>query len=100
MYEKDSSDLNRIFDELFDLVDNKLGEKGNIAFESGATACVVYIQQEENDTYIYTANVGDTRAVLVKDNGEHERLSYDHKASDPAEAERVRLLYNLAVLKK
>ena len=93
MYEKDSSDLNRLFDELFDMVDAKLSEKGNIAFESGATACVVYVQQEENnETYIYTANVGDTRAVLVKENGEHERLSYDHKASDPAEAERVRLL--------
>ena len=38
---------------------------------------------------VYVANIGDTRAVLNK-NGLAERLSYDHKASDPAEIERVR----------
>ncbi len=38
---------------------------------------------------VYIANLGDTRAVLSK-NGMAERMSYDHKGSDPAEVERIR----------
>lgn len=38
---------------------------------------------------LYIANLGDTRAVLSK-NGVAERMSYDHRATDYAEVERVR----------
>ena len=38
---------------------------------------------------VYIANLGDTRAVLSK-NGLAERMSYDHRATDPSEVERVR----------
>ncbi len=34
--------------------------------------------------------MGDTRAVLITGPSTFERLSYDHKASDKAEADRVR----------
>lgn len=48
----------------------------------GTTACVAIIRREINHNVLYVANVGDTRAVLSK-NGVAERLSKDHKATDP-----------------
>ena len=47
----------------------------------GSTACVAVIRKEINHNVVYVANAGDTRAVLCK-NGQAERLSKDHKASD------------------
>ena len=38
---------------------------------------------------LYTANVGDTRAVLGQFGG-CKRVSYDHKGSDPSEVARVK----------
>lgn len=38
---------------------------------------------------LYMANVGDTRAVIGQ-GSTSKRVSYDHKASDPAEIERVK----------
>lgn len=38
---------------------------------------------------VYIANIGDTRAVLSK-NGMAERMSYDHRATDQSEVERIR----------
>lgn len=50
--------------------------------QCGATACVGIVRREGNHNVVYVANAGDTRAVLSK-NGTAERLSKDHKASDP-----------------
>ncbi len=38
---------------------------------------------------VYAANLGDTRAILSK-NGIAERMTYDHRATDFSEVERVR----------
>ena len=47
----------------------------------GSTACVAVVRREINHNVLYVANTGDTRAVISK-NGQAERLSYDHKATD------------------
>lgn len=50
----------------------------------GTTACIACISSNR----LIVANVGDTRALLVKKCGV-EQLTYDHLASDPAERERI-----------
>mmetsp|Transcript_26267 Transcript_26267/g.19721 ORF Transcript_26267/g.19721 Transcript_26267/m.19721 type:complete len:130 (+) Transcript_26267:451-840(+) len=47
------------------------------------------IRKEFGHTFLYVANVGDTRAVLNK-NGVCERMSQDHKATDFNEVQRIK----------
>jgi len=56
---------------------------------TGSTACVAVTRREAAHNVLYVANAGDTRAVLSK-NGQAQRLSIDHKASDPEEIARVK----------
>jgi serine/threonine protein phosphatase PrpC len=51
---------------------------------------VVFIRSETGRRVLYVANLGDTRAVLVSGASSAERLSYDHRATDKAEIERVK----------
>ena len=54
----------------------------------GSTGCVVYITQEGNKKVLYCANAGDTRCTLFYPN-KYERISYDHRADDPKEKQRI-----------
>ena len=56
----------------------------------GSTACTAFITIENKVRTLYVANAGDTRAILIKADG-HQRLSYEHKATDPGEV--IRLQY-------
>lgn len=53
--------------------------------ECGTTANVIVT----NGTSIITANTGDSRSILVKDNGISESLSNDHKPNREDEKERI-----------
>jgi len=57
---------------------------------SGCTACCCLLQEEKATRAIYTAHLGDARAVICR-GGLAVRLTSmsDHKATDPAEAKRV-----------
>eukprot|EP00397_Hematodinium_sp_SG-2012_P056051 GEMP01068871.1.p1 GENE.GEMP01068871.1~~GEMP01068871.1.p1 ORF type:complete len:281 (+),score=58.26 GEMP01068871.1:104-946(+) len=56
----------------------------------GATACVCVLQQERLIRKIYTAHLGDSRAVMSR-GGTATRLTSrsDHRATDPLERKRV-----------
>ncbi|GEQ71272.1 hypothetical protein JCM33374_g4953 [Metschnikowia sp. JCM 33374] len=48
-----------------------------------------FVPGKNHKRMLYTSNVGDSRIVLCR-GGRSYRLSYDHKASDPNEIQRVR----------
>ena len=56
---------------------------------SGSTTNFIYLCKENNKRVVYSGNVGDSRAILIREK-EALRLSYDHKASDKDEQKRVK----------
>ena len=74
------------FTELFRKIDKKLKELNY--FEIGSTAVIIYIAKEKNYKYLYCANIGDSRAILINSN-EWKRLSYDDRTSDKNEYDRI-----------
>jgi serine/threonine protein phosphatase PrpC len=72
---------------------NNDGLKENIHLPSGSTAVVSLIYDSSEGKKVIVANVGDSRAVLVRksSSGAYEavRLSYDHRATDRSEQERI-----------
>lgn len=65
-------------------------DSGNV----GTTACVAFVTIESRQRVLYVANVGDTRAVLVNSESA-QRISYDHRAVDDEEVERIKYLSGL-----
>jgi len=56
----------------------------------GSTCSLLYFLKENNkETYLYSANVGDTKALLISKNG-YTRITYDHKPSDDFENKRIK----------
>jgi len=87
LYKDYTNNIEKLFQIVFNKVDDQLKLVG--ASDSGSTACICFVRQEKGQKKLYVANVGDTRAVLSRD-GVAERISVDHKASDLKEAQRVK----------
>ncbi|CAI1907589.1 hypothetical protein SEUBUCD646_0D02290 [Saccharomyces eubayanus] len=95
----EARDVRDVLNDSFLTIDKEINTKlfGN----SGCTAAVCVIRWElpdaaskdsmdltQHQRKLYTANVGDSRIVLFR-NGNSIRLTYDHKASDSLEMQRV-----------
>lgn len=70
----------------FMATDDQMRERGILY--AGCTAVAAVVTGSGDNRRLYTANVGDARAVLCR-NGQAVRLSYDHKGNDETEAKRV-----------
>ncbi|CAG9331130.1 unnamed protein product [Blepharisma stoltei] len=81
-----SDDVSMAFSRCFKKVDDQLRLAG--AATSGSTATIALIRKESHQRVLYVANVGDSKAVLVKSSG-FEQLSYDHKGTDASEIDRI-----------
>lgn len=68
--------------------DGQLRRQNILRSGSTSVTCVIQGGREDGLKKLYTANVGDSRALLLRD-GVAIRLTIDHKASDPDEAKRI-----------
>lgn len=78
------SSLNTVLSRAFEEVDTRL-LKVNVGNEEGCTAVCVVL----DGTHLVCANAGDSRAILVRKNGEVIALSTDHKPADKWEKNRI-----------
>ena len=77
----------RCLEETFLQVDEETKVLGSKS--TGSTACIIFLAQENKERILYIANVGDTKAILIKTEG-CQRLSYEHKATDKDEIVRLK----------
>ncbi|CAD7937099.1 unnamed protein product [Amoebophrya sp. A120] len=93
------SQIRGVFERSFQTIDTQLRHLG-CAWHCGTTCTVGLIytppsppgqgnQQQPPIRTLFIGNVGDSRASLVNSTSGGERLTVDHKASDPAEHARV-----------
>ena len=82
----DTNDYINGFKILFEIIDEDI-KKLNCP-KVGSTATIVFIEKKENKRYLYCANIGDSRCVLVNKNAIF-RLSYDHRVADLKENNRI-----------
>lgn len=99
LLEEETRDVREVLNESFVSADRQINTK--LSGNSGCTAAVCILRWEvpddvDNQTAdfsqhtrkLYTANVGDSRIVLFR-KGRSMRLTYDHKASDVLEMQRI-----------
>lgn len=82
----DGPDVAQALTRCFLKVDDQLRLTGVV--NSGTTASIVLVCREGSQRVLYSANVGDSKAVLVSSAGV-KVLTYDDKGRDPAEIDRV-----------
>ncbi|CCD26504.1 adenylate cyclase NDAI_0H03310 [Naumovozyma dairenensis CBS 421] len=82
-------ELNRQINRMLNSVDNgtSVGNLTSADLLSGVCSTVIYIKGKK----LYTANIGDCRAMLCKNNGEYEMLTTEHIPSKREEYERIRI---------
>jgi len=77
-------EIEESFNEAYAVLDETFANNLDV----GSTSLAVLITIEEDQRVLYSANVGDSRSVLIREK-EALRLSKDHKATDKEEYDRV-----------
>jgi protein phosphatase PTC1 len=75
------------FKEAYLATDGQLRRQNILRSGSTSVTCVISVN-EQGKRVLFTANVGDSRAILCR-GGKAIRLTIDHKASLPEEAKRI-----------
>ena len=86
LYEKFKEKNYEIIKNIFLNADKCLFEKKDIDSELSGTTCVIIIQIGQ---HLISANVGDSRAILIYDENKIFELSHDFKPDLPQEKERI-----------
>ena len=81
-----SEDYINRFNQLFKIIDQDI--RALNCPTVGSTGTIVFIERKDNKKYLYCANIGDSRCVLVSKD-KVKRLSYDHRVADPEERNRI-----------
>jgi serine/threonine protein phosphatase PrpC len=91
IYDQKSAITSRFFSKLFDKIQTDLIEEHPSAVKRcGSTAlCGIVYKNENNNNYVWIANVGDSRAVLCNHMNKAVQLSRDHKPHHPPEKKRI-----------
>ena len=85
---KPNDALAEAFKQSYLATDGQLRRQNILRSGTTSVTCVVRKEPDSNKRMLFTANVGDSRAILVR-NTEAVRLTIDHKASLPEEAKRI-----------
>ena len=94
----DTEKINELFKKVYISSNLQLfAENIKLNLKTSGTTCVSVFYKKNPLKKLYTANLGDSRAIIVKeqqssaenDNWSYEQLSRDHKPSEPDEAERI-----------
>jgi len=83
-----NDDVQVAFSNAFSLTDKQLGEN-KIEFSGACVVSALITQDKDGKRVLHTANCGDARAVLIRKE-QVVRLTYDHKATDTEEIERIK----------
>ena len=87
--------FSQYINDVYNLVQNNLkNNHPRAANYCGSTACIIIqcIDHKENESFLWIINVGDSRAVLLNENGIAIPLSKDHKPNSPEERVRIKNL--------
>ncbi|KAJ5070648.1 alphabet isoform e [Anaeramoeba ignava] len=78
--------INRVFAKCYSEFDGLIPK--NNGLNTGATAVTCFIMKHRGKRMLFTANIGDSRAILVREN-KPVMLTFDHKPTVKEEEERV-----------
>mmetsp|Transcript_96 Transcript_96/g.143 ORF Transcript_96/g.143 Transcript_96/m.143 type:complete len:252 (+) Transcript_96:247-1002(+) len=92
-YDGGNRSINECLTSAYLITDIQTSQEGLMSSGSTAASCLIRTEEcgdaNELRRVCYCANVGDTRAVLCRRGGTAQRLTFDHKASDPSEIKRI-----------